>query len=53
MLAVLGGLLMLAPEAAGSESTSGKLQWGSVILLVLATGAAGLLVRSVHEVPDS
>jgi spermidine synthase len=51
VLAVLGGLLMLAPEAAGGESPGGKLQWGSVILLVLATGGAGLLVRSVHEVP--
>src|SRR4029078_8361683 len=45
------GLLILAPEAAGGESPSGKLKWGSVILLVLATGGAGLLVRSGHDVP--
>jgi len=42
---------MLAPEAAGSETGGAKFQWGGVILLVLATGISGLLVRSVHEVP--
>lgn len=50
VVAVLGGLLMLAPEAAGEGSQS-KFKWGSVVALVLATGAAGLMVRSVHPVP--
>ncbi len=50
VLAVLGALLMLAPAAAGQDGTS-RFQWASVIALVLATGAAGLFVRSVHPVP--
>ncbi len=50
VVAVLGGLLMLAPAAAGQESTQ-KVRWASVIALVVATGIAGLLVRSVHPVP--
>lgn len=51
VIAVLGGLLMLAPAVAGADSKDAKFQWGGVILLILATGAAGLLVRSVHPVP--
>ena len=51
VLSVLGGLMMLAPDAAGAETGGQKLKLGAVVLLVIATGAAGLLVRSVHEVP--
>ena len=52
VLAVLAGLLMLAPEAAGPDPAGGsKFRWGAVLGLILATGVAGLLVRSVHAVP--
>jgi spermidine synthase len=50
VISVIAGLLMLAPEAAG-ESPKAAFRWGAVIALVLATGVAGLLVRSVHAVP--
>jgi spermidine synthase len=50
VIAVLAGLLMLAPEAAGQEGKS-NFQWASVVALVVATGAAGLLVRSIQPVP--
>lgn len=51
VLAVLGGLMMLAPDAAGAETGGSKVKLGSVALLIVATGLAGLAVRSVHEVP--
>jgi spermidine synthase len=50
VIAVLGGLMMLAPEAAGADAKA-RFQWGSVVALVLATGAAGLIVRSIEPVP--
>ena len=50
VLSALGGLLLLAPVAAG-ESGKGKMQWAMTILLILATGAAGLLARGIPEVP--
>ena len=46
----VSGLMLLAPVAAG-ESSKGRLQWASTIALVLATGAAGLLARSVPDDP--
>ena len=46
----VSGLMLLAPVAAG-ESSKGRLQWASTIALVLATGAAGLLARSVPDIP--
>jgi spermidine synthase len=46
----VSGLLLLAPVAAG-ESNKGRLQWGTTIVLILATGAAGLLARGVPPVP--
>ncbi len=46
----VSGLMLLAPVAAG-ESSKGRLQWVSTIALVLATGAAGLLARSVPDIP--
>jgi spermidine synthase len=51
VISVLAGLLMLAPEAAGEPNRKSSFQWASVLLLILATGAAGLLVRSIHGVP--
>jgi spermidine synthase len=50
VIGVLGGLLMLAPEVAGQDAR-GRFQWAGVIGLVLATGVAGLLVRSIEGVP--
>ena len=49
-LSALSGLLMLAPAVSESEGNKG-FQWGPAILLILATGGAGLLVRSVPEIP--
>ena len=51
VLSVLGGLMMLAPDAAGAESGGAKIKYGSVAMLIVATGLAGLAVRSVQGVP--
>ncbi len=51
VISVLAALLMLAPEAAGEPSKKSSFQWAHVVLLMLATGAAGLLVKSVQGVP--
>jgi spermidine synthase len=50
VVSAIAALMLLAPVAAG-ESSKGKLQWVATVLLVLATGAAGLLARSVPDVP--
>jgi spermidine synthase len=50
VLSAIGGLMLLAPVAAG-ESGKGKMQWVVTVLLILATGAAGLLARGIPEVP--
>jgi spermidine synthase len=50
VLCALSALLMLAPAVAG-EGGKGSLQWAGTIVLVLATGGAGLLARSVPDVP--
>ena len=50
VISAIGGLMLLAPVAAG-ESSKGRLQWVATIALVLATGAAGLLARSVPPIP--
>ncbi len=46
----VAGLMLLAPVAAG-ESGKGKMQWAFTVILILATGAAGLLARGVPPVP--
>jgi spermidine synthase len=46
----LSALMLLAPWAAGDNSRS-RLEWGPMMLLVVATACAGLLVRSVPELP--
>jgi spermidine synthase len=51
VIAAVSALLMLAPAVAGSEGATSRFQWVGTVLLVLATGGAGLLARSVHEVP--
>jgi spermidine synthase len=50
VLSAISGLMLLAPVAAG-ESGKGRMQWAVTILLILATGAAGLLARGIPEVP--
>ena len=49
-MSALSALILLAPVVAG-DSRRGRLEWGPVMLVVLATGGAGLLVRSVPELP--
>jgi spermidine synthase len=46
----VAGLMLLAPVAAG-ETSKGGLQWATTVVLILATGAAGLLARYVPPVP--
>jgi spermidine synthase len=48
-LSSLSGLLMLAPAVSDGDSKS--FSWGPAILLILATGASGLLVRNVPQIP--
>jgi len=50
VVAAISGLMLLAPVAAG-EGATGRMHWSATALLVLATGAAGLLARSVPPVP--
>jgi spermidine synthase len=50
VMSALSALILLAPLAAG-EGSRGRLAWGPMILLVAATAGAGLLVRSVPELP--
>jgi spermidine synthase len=45
----IAGLILLAPVAAG-ESGKGRMQWAVTVLLILATGTAGLLARGVPKV---
>ena len=50
VMSAIAGLLLLAPVAAG-DTGKGGLQWATTIVLILATGAAGLIARSVPPVP--
>ena len=49
IVSAISGLMMLTPTLAG-EPSKGKLQWAPILVLIAATGA-GLLVRSVPDVP--
>jgi spermidine synthase len=49
-MSALSALILLAPVVAG-DSSRGRLEWGPIFVVVLATGGAGLLVRSVPELP--
>ena len=50
VISALSALILLAPVAAG-EGGRGRLEWGPMMLLIVATACAGLLVRSVPELP--
>ena len=50
VISALSALMLLAPLAAGDSSRS-RLEWGPMFLLIVATASAGLLVRSVPELP--
>jgi spermidine synthase len=50
VISALSALMLLAPLAAG-DSSRGRLEWGPMVLLIIATASAGLLVRSVPELP--
>jgi spermidine synthase len=50
VVSAVAGLMLLAPVVAG-ETGKAKFQWAGMILLVAATGAAGLLARNVASVP--
>lgn len=50
VISALSALMLLAPLAAG-DSSRGRLEWGPMFLLIVATASAGLLVRSVPELP--
>ena len=50
VISALSALMLLAPLAAG-DSSRGRLEWGPMLLLIVATASAGLLVRSVPELP--
>ena len=50
MISAASGLLMLAPYVSG-EPGKGGLRWAGTIVLVLATGGAGLLARNMPPVP--
>jgi spermidine synthase len=49
-LSALASLMLLAPIVSESDSKRG-LRWGPAVMLIIATGLAGLLVRSVPSVP--
>jgi spermidine synthase len=49
-MSALSALILLAPVVAG-DSLKGKLEWGPIMIVVFATGGAGLLVRTVPELP--
>ena len=46
VVSAIAGLMLLAPIVAG-ETGKSKFQWAGMILLVAATGGAGLLARGV------
>ena len=50
VISAVSALMLLAPVAAG-ETGKSQLNWGPTILLVAATAGAGLLARSVPELP--
>ena len=50
VMSALSALMLLAPWAAG-DSSRGRLEWGPMLLLVVATAGAGLLVRGVPQLP--
>jgi spermidine synthase len=51
VISAISGLIVLAPVVAGAEQPQGKFQLVGTLLLVAATGGAGLLAKNVHPVP--
>jgi spermidine synthase len=50
VISAMSALMLLAPAAAGEAGRKG-VRWAMTVLLVLTTGAAGLLARNVPAVP--
>ena len=50
VISAISALVLLAPVAAG-ETGKSQLNWGPTVLLVAATAGAGLLARSVPDLP--
>jgi spermidine synthase len=50
VVSAISGLMLLAPVAAG-DSGVGRMRWASTLLLVFATATAGLLARTVPDLP--
>jgi spermidine synthase len=50
VVSAISALIMLAPAVAGDNAQKG-LQWAAMVLLVVATGAAGLIARTIPAVP--
>jgi len=50
VISALSALMLLAPAVAGEAWKSG-VRWVTTALLILATGAAGLIVRTMPDVP--
>ncbi|MEO8483307.1 MAG: fused MFS/spermidine synthase [Acidobacteriota bacterium] len=50
IVSALSALILLAPAAAGDAGRKG-LRWSMTVLLIVATGAAGLFARNVPPVP--
>jgi len=50
VISALSALMLLAPVVAGDARARG-VQWAGTVVLLVATGAAGLLARGVPEVP--
>jgi spermidine synthase len=50
VISALSALMLLAPAVAG-ETAAGGVRWVTTVLLIAATGAAGLIVRTMPEVP--
>ncbi|HXT71177.1 MAG TPA: fused MFS/spermidine synthase [Vicinamibacterales bacterium] len=50
VFSAVSALMLLAPVAAG-ETGRGQLNWGPTVLLVVATAGAGLLARTVPDLP--
>jgi len=51
VISAVSALLVLAPTVAGSDSAAGKFQVVGTLVLILATGGAGLLAKNVAPVP--
>jgi spermidine synthase len=51
VISAAAGLLMLAPIVAGGGSEKGKMNLAAAVVLVLATGTAAFLARTMHDVP--